>query len=148
MKQPQKPHPLPPPQSQPPSQTPTHPPIANPTGTAFTVLDTATEIAFATLSSLTEEQAEIAVRAGNTNDIETANQYMCPGQLFEPDERFESVVFGEIECKREGDQMTCDYDFTIGETVFRFEQVFEIEDEKLCETLSLNQAQTHIGTVE
>ena len=86
--------------------------------------------------SLTARDAETAIRAAFTGDIDTANQYVCPAEQLDSSEDVgfpDDLEINEISCQRLGGVMNCTYSISSEETGTLEEELnFDIVDELLC----------------
>ena len=91
-------------------------------------------------SSLTARDAEAAITAAFSGDIDVANEYICEEEQIDADEGTgfpDDLVIEEVSCQRLGDVMNCT--FSINSEAMggdlQDELNFEIVDELLCTTL-------------
>jgi hypothetical protein len=92
------------------------------------------------VASLTARDAEAALQAAFSGDIELANEYVCPAEQIDPTEGVgfpSDLVVNELSCQRLGDVMNCTYSSTSDALGGDLEDElnFEIVDELLCETI-------------
>jgi hypothetical protein len=91
-------------------------------------------------ASLTARDAEAALQAAFSGDIELANEYVCPAEQIDPTEGVgfpSDLVVNDVSCQRLGDVMNCTYSITSDALGGDLEDElnFEIVDELLCTTL-------------
>ncbi|MBZ0305898.1 MAG: hypothetical protein K8I82_07515 [Anaerolineae bacterium] len=87
---------------------------------------------------VSEDDAEKTVKAAFEGDVDEANKNLCDDDKLEGGdvESVEGLTIGDIECKKDGDKMNCDYTMSMEvegtEQSFDGTISFDIEDGKLC----------------
>jgi hypothetical protein len=83
---------------------------------------------------LSEDDAEKAIKAAFEGDTDEANEFLCEENQVPADAvtDVEGMEIGDVNCTKDGDQMTCETNISLDGVDNPISLTFDIEDDKLC----------------